>query len=365
MSIAILNRLLGKDLELGMVQLRVGRYRFADVVVEVRANDERVLRELDEYYQAFLCTDCHAKADHVVYALHLPDAKTQERMRDFRRSEGGGRIKEEFCDLFEGRLVRKKRTLVEIFFDGRHNLIFGNLNEDSFKQLVRFINVVYSRHYLTRKGYMLWNAGAVSRSGKAVAFAARPGMDKDAVVAAFLSGGYDFVSHDRLMVKTRDEAQPHLLGYPSQPIFSAASLLVSPRLRSLLGLRPENLASMTNEDLQEKRYEVDVASLYGPNRFRLQADLCCMYLLQWSLTSSSPMGIHEVGSDLVLQEVPFYYKDLGVFDLNNTRGERAMLPDWDHLKRIMEPLRVFLVDGRPDVAALVQHAEQTRKQYDR
>ena len=249
-----------------------------------------------------------------------------------------------------------------MFFDGRHNLIFGNLDEDSFKQLVHFINMVYSRHYLTRHGYMLWNAGAVSRAGKAVAFAARPGVDKDPVLAAFLAGGYDFISHDRLMVKACEQGNPPVLGYPRQPIFSAASLLVSPRLRSQLGLSPENLASMDKEDLEERRYQVDVASLYGANRFRLQAELQSMYLLQWSPSSASPSGIHEVGSDLMMQEVPFYYKDLGVFDLNNTRGERAMLPDWNHLRRVLETLRIFLVDGKPDVASLLQHAEQIRKE---
>ena len=81
MSIAILNRLLGKDLELGMVQLRMGRYRFADVTVEVRCNEEGVLRELDEYYHPFCIADNASTTDLVVYVLHLPDAKTAERMR--------------------------------------------------------------------------------------------------------------------------------------------------------------------------------------------------------------------------------------------------------------------------------------------
>ena len=92
-------------------------------------------------------------------------------MRDFSRVERGQKIKEEFADIYEGRLVRKKRTGVEMFFDGHNHLIYGSL-ADNLHQVNNFINVVYSRHYLMQKGYLLWNTASFGS-----------GFDSDGVVA--------------------------------------------------------------------------------------------------------------------------------------------------------------------------------------
>ncbi len=362
MSLELLSRLLKNapvDFnEHDLFGLRLNFNRFG---LKFLTNSQDLYNLVRAYHAAFVADETQTPANSTVYAIHAPELQSHHMMRDFSRVERGQKIKEEFADIYEGRLVRKKRTGVEMFFDGHNHLIYGSLT-DNLHQVNNFINVVYSRHYLVQKGYLLWNAAAFSsgfENDGVVAFAGLEGPGLSSAIMRFLERGYGFCTFDRLMIKAEGD-QVNVLGYPTLPAVNAAMLLGNPNLTKMLSpAEIEKLEAIPKSQLMhsQQRYYVDVARLFGKQKYRIRGALKALYLLKWTTDRSQQSRVRELKPQETMKELALYYKDLGVFDLNNTRGERLVAPNWMQLRRIFDHIRMFSVEGMVSFDEFANHVK--------
>lgn len=325
------------------------KLRFASVVIEVRSNDSGVIRQIKKYHGAHLAEDDDSSPSHVVYFLQAKGFKSNYAMRDFSRQ---GKIKEEFVDIFEGRLVRKKKYGIEIYFDGLQHIMIGDIS-GNLHQIILFLNVVFARTFLARGGYSLFNVMAVEKEGEVIAFA---GSTSPTLLLNFLDAGFLFCTSDRLMVRATDE-DVNAVGYPIHPRLKPGYVMSNPRIAGILpGSRINEYQGISFAKLWmlDDLISVDVDKVYGSGTHKLRGNLKAFHLLEWDQNSSARTKITPISTDELLENLPVYYKDLGVFDLNNTRGERHITPDLDHLRRIFDPLYRARVSGRLDVEKLLK-----------
>ncbi len=362
MSLELLSRLLkNPPTDIKEDELYRLRLNFNHFGLDFLTNNQDLYELVKAYHAAFLVTEAQNPANSTVYAIHAPGLRSHHMMRDFSRVERGQKIKEEFADIYEGRLVRKKRTGVEMFFDGHNHLIYGSLS-DNLHQVNNFINVVYSRHYLVQKGYLLWNTAAFGSgfdSDGVVAFAGLDGSSLSSAMMRFMERGYGFCTFDRLMIKAEGD-QVNVLGYPTLPAVNAAMLLGNPNLSQMLSAKEiEKLESIPKAQLMNstQRYYVDIARLFGKQKYRIRGCLKALYLIKWTTDRSQQSRIRELKPQETMKELSMYYKDLGVFDLNNTRGERLVAPNWMQLRRIFDHIRMFSIEGLVSFDEFANHVK--------
>ena len=360
MSIGILGRVLGEKIDFSEADLLRMRLRFNQFELEFASQDETLFAAVAEYYRPFIAADGKAAPDSSVYAFQLPGKSSTFNMRDFSRVERGKKIKEEFIDIFEGRVVRKKRSKVEMFFDGRNNVIFGSLH-DNLHQVCHLINIVYSRYFLVNRGYMLWHAAAMGdpTTGKAAAIAGLGDTALNTIIMRLLEQDFCFCTYDRLMVRGGGD-EVHALGYPKRPFCNAAAVLNNPRLAPIVPV--EELAKLKAMPAREVlaldlTYDIPVEKIYGPDRYRLECELSSLYLIKWTADRNVQPRITRLEPGMAMKELALYYKDLGVFDLNNCRGERLVTPNWTHLHRTFDKIGIYMVDGFIAFDNLVKHVK--------
>ncbi len=320
--------------------------RFGPVGICIRCNDPAVIGEIRRYHAAHVVEEKSTANGRVVYLYQHPGFRSDYQMRDFSRIAQGKKVKEEFIDIFEGRLVRKKKYEIEMYFDGMNNIMVGDL-KDNVHQIALFLNVVYARTFLAGGGYMLLNAAAIAHGDSIIALTGGP---SPSVLLAFLDQGFKLTTFDRLMVRNTGDRN-HALGYHLQPRIHPGSALAMPRIADTLSaenamrygqLSPAELWSL-NEVVP-----VDVSRIYGSDIWRTEGDLKAVCMLEWEPESRYKTRTEPMDTDEMLSQVSVYYKDLGVFDLNNTRGERLPRPDMDHLSRVFEGVKRLRVRGRLD-----------------
>ena len=116
---------------------------------------------------------------------------------------GKPRVKEEFLDLDDGRLVRKRLTgMVFMLGANRHLAVGPCLANDN--QVVNFVNSRYIQWLLDR-GYLLCHAAAVTTPQRGLVLAGFSGMGKSTLALHLMSQGVNFVSNDRLLLRQQDD----------------------------------------------------------------------------------------------------------------------------------------------------------------
>ncbi len=339
------------------------RLRFRNVILEIRSNDRLLIDRVREYHRCYVEEDdASGEAFQVVHLLHIPGFRSSYEMRDFVRSKSGRKIKEEFIDLFEGRLVRKKKYGIEAYIDGVNHIMVGDIREN-IHQVALFLNVVFARMYLAGRGYLLLNVAAISDGDNVISLASMPNTGTSGTILFdLIERKFKLTAFDRLMVRSRDDLV-QAIGYPLHPRVHPGSVLHHDRIMSSLSIgkqtRYRQLGPSELWALDES-VQVDVDRIYGEHSTQLFGTLESLYILEWEPESRFVTSFDELSTDELLKMAPVYYKDLGVFDLNNTRGERVVSPDLGHLNQIFNNIRKVRVRGRMNIEKLVQNIRGRR-----
>ncbi|MBD3403161.1 HprK-related kinase B [candidate division GN15 bacterium] len=283
---------------------------FGDFTIGVQSNSADLVERLREYFGAFLVAT--ERTDMLVTALEGEPPAVDAEFTIKQPDPGKTKIKEEFVDVVDGRVVRKVLTGLMLLFGDGTNIAVGPC-EANDNQVVNFINNRYIERLLL-DGCLLGHAAGVVHGDSGLALAGFSGMGKSTLALHLMSNELQFVSNDRVLVRPNDGV-PHMLGVPKQPRINPGTALHNPDLQDILPdeLRPK-LLQMPSEELWqlELKYDVMIEDVYGEDRFRLTAPMQALVILNWYRTSETTR-VTEVSLGDRRDLLGAFIKDPGLF----------------------------------------------------
>lgn len=338
----------------GEARLRPRYFRFGGCLVALECNEPELADALDAYFRDFAAPA--GAADLRIAALETQATPLALPFLDWPRDGGKRGRKDTFADRGDCRVLRKLRTGMQFLIAPDRLVAFGpcraNLNQ--------VINFAISQYmgWLLDRGWRLCHAAGVARDGRGLAISAASGGGKSTLALHLVSRGWDFVSNDRLLLKAEDGAVLQA-GVPKQPRVNPGTLLHNPDLTALLPpARRDALGRLDTETLWrlEEKYDVPIAAVFGPGRFRLQAPLAALVLLSWRLDDAGPTRLRPVALDRRPDLLAALAKAPGPF--YRARSGRFARPDdpLDHAAyaRLLAGVPVYELSGRVDFEAAVQ-----------
>jgi HprK-related kinase B len=260
--------------------------------VDVLTNEPRLRDRLHAYFRSHVTTAGGPRAFRVL-AVEAPVAEVDLLLTVKPPDAGKTRVKEEFHDFPDGRLVRKRLTGMLFVFGGDRHIAHGPcLANDN--QVVNFVINRYMQWRL-QQGYLLCHAGAVARRGRGLALCGASGAGKSTTSLALLAHGLDFVSNDRLLVRPLPDGGVEMQGVPKHPRVNPGTLLHNPMLRPLLtAAQCARYGAMPAEELRvlEQKHDVLIDQVVGAGRFRLTARMEALVVIAWN--GDGPARIQRV-----------------------------------------------------------------------
>lgn len=280
-------------------------------VIAVSTDSLALHGALCDYFSSFVVEDgpahIHITAhEATIPALQLPFVEKQP-------DPGKSRIKEEYCDLRDGRVVRKRLTGMVFAFGHGVNVAVGPCLANA-NQVVNFVNNRLIE-YLLDRGCLLGHASGVGLGGRGLCLAGFSGMGKSTLALHLLSRGLDFISNDRMLVEDAGPSGVIMHGVAKQPRINPGTALNNPDLARVL--TPEEhtrFGSLPVDELWslEHKYDALVEECFGPGRFTLHAPMDGLVVLNWR-RDGGPMVARRVIPDERRDLLAAFMKEPGVF----------------------------------------------------
>lgn len=286
---------------------------FGSCLIRVDINSAHIKDELARYFHPFVTGPA---AEDIHLTVHEDDEVPRFERSFTVKPPGPGKtkIKEEYLDFNDGRVVRKRLTGMVFCFTRRDHLAVGpcmaNLN-----QVVNFINNRFIWFVLCR-GSLLGHAAAVTRNGRGLALAGFSGAGKSTLAMHLMSHGCGFVSNDRLMIQPKGNNLA-MAGVAKLPRINPGTILNNPDLTGLLS--PEDhdrFSTMDTETLWgiEQKYDVPIDTCFGPDKFKLVFRMDGLVILNWG-HNGEPARVQVVDPSERKEILPAFMKETGLFFL--------------------------------------------------
>lgn len=335
------------------LHLRLGAFS-----LELRSNDEALLRELGAYF-------AHVRAapgpvDVQIEAIERDALDLEVPFVDWAREPGKTGRKDATFALDGGRLVRKVRTGM-VFLQSEGTRIAAGPCRRYPNQVINFVNAQYM-NWLQQRGWVLCHAAALVRGGGAVGIAGFSGGGKSTLALHLMEDdGVAYLTGDRLLVR-REGDEVHAVGVPKQPRINPGTLVHNPRLRSLLPTAEvERLLALPPEELWtlEDKHDVLVPAVYGADRVVQRAPLAAFLVLAWTRDSAEPLRLERVElarhpellAPIMKSSGPFYQRPDGSMYTDDT----PLRPD--DYRAALAGVPIWVARGRIDFPALTRRCQ--------
>lgn len=319
--------------------------QLGDCSICVRTNHNPLVEALRAYFAEFLG---EVDADKCDIQLHAVEAETPSIPFDFtvkKPDPGKTKIKEEYVNFADGRVVHKRLTGMRFFFTHDLHLGIGPC-EANDNQVINFINNRYIQWLLMRDGLLCHASGIASpKTGQGIAFAGFSGMGKSTLSLHMMNQNLHFISNDRVIARQREDGL-FMYGIPKHPRINPGTILNNDALRGLLTEEDkEAFGALPKEELWqlEHKYDAPIDVCYGPNRFHLHAPMRAFVILNWQRdggeTSFQKVDLRERTDLLVAVK-----KAPGLFFLPKP-GEPALETGDEAYFKIFEKLDIYELSG--------------------
>ena len=317
---------------------------FEGVVVGVLTNSRGLAQKLSGYFSEFLAPE-DTPADLRVTALEAPPPEFPEPFIINQPDPGKTKVKEEYLDLPDGRVVRKRLTDMVFLFGRGFNVAVGPC-VDNDNQVVNFINNRLIERELDC-GALLAHAAAVCTDRQGLALAGFSGMGKSTLALHLMSRGLNFVSNDRLLI-TSASTGAAMRGVPKLPRINPGTALNN---ADLAGVIPEDqreyFDNIPDDEIWEleHKFDVSIAGCYGPDRFRLASTMDGLVILNWFRGRDEKPGLNRVDLAGRRELLGAVMKAPGLFYRPSVLG--STLGEEEYLARLAS-VAVFEITGGVD-----------------
>ena len=293
---------------------------FGGCIIQVISSTDPLDAALEDYFKEFVVP---AGTPEIVITAHegpVPDFDFEFTVKQ--PDPGKTKIKEEWVDLPDGRIVRKRLTGMHFLFGEGENVAVGPCLENS-NQVINFINNRFIEWKLNRGGF-LGHAAGVMQDGRGISLAGFSGAGKSTLALHLMSKGTTFVSNDRVMVE-ENGAGLTMFGVAKQPRINPGTALNNPDLCKIVEpeLREEFLSMPVEELWQlEHKYDALIDECYGVGKFSLRARMDALVILNWK-RDGGDMKVAMVDPQERHDLLPAFMKPTGLFYLPDDPARQA------------------------------------------
>ena len=325
------------------------------LTVRVATNDRPLHETLCDYYRHFRphpSGDATPAGRATIRALEAPEVDLALSYHP-RVRPGGKRIKEEYADLPDGRVVRKRSTGMVFVFGEDEYLTVGPCRANP-NQVINFINNRFLLERLHDEAVLAHAAGVRVR-GRGIAMAGFSGAGKSTLALHYLARGADLVSNDRLVLD-RAEGRLRMTGLPKYPRINPGTILSIPPLRPLLSedelrrygaLDPQELWHV------EQKYDALIEPIFGVG-FELESRVDGLIILNWRL-GGGPSRIQHVDLESRDDLLDALMKRRGLFYLPQPGYVEPELSPQGY-RDVLRGVPVVEITGGVDFAAAVERS---------
>jgi HprK-related kinase B len=321
--------------------------RFGNCTLEVQASRDDIIDALRAYFQPFVAESGPAE---IMVSFHeAPEYVLPVEYTIREREPGKTKIKEEYYEMHDGRIVRKRLTGLLFVFGEGENVGVGPCL-DNLNQVVNFINNRYIEWILCQ-GCILGHAAGVILNGKGLAMAGFSGAGKSTLALHLMNEGATFISNDRLMVE-KSNGGLVMHGVAKMPRINPGTALNNPYLQKIMSAdEQERFTALSEEELweMEHKYDALIDDCYGPNRFVLRAAMDGLVLLKWQ-RNGGPTEVNQIDLAARRDLLPAFMKNVGLFYLP-TEDCRMPTPVEETYIDFLSRCRVLEISGGINFAA--------------
>lgn len=314
-------------------------------LIDVVTSEERLRQTLAHYFRELVVPRDTASAEFVIVAVEGPVADLDVDWTVKEPEPGKTKIKEEWVDLPDGRVVRKRLTGMVFAFGGDLHFAYGPCF-DNDNQVINFINNRYMQWRL-QQGYVLVHAGAVGHGGRCLAVCGPSGAGKSTAALGLVGDGLDFVSNDRLLMRLEGNGDVTVHGIPKHPRVNPGTIISQPGLGHMIPAdEQDRLRALPQDELRvlEDKYDVLIDDFVGPGRFRMQGTLEALVIVNW--TDEGEPTATEIDLDERREVLPLIVKSPGLF-YEPEAGVTLDLSD-DRYVETLAGARVLEITGQRD-----------------
>jgi HprK-related kinase B len=287
--------------------------RFGDCTVGISTNMKEMNDYLEEYFRPFVTQIQYPDIELTAHEAESPEFEISFTLKD--PEPGKTRIKEEYIELPEGRIVRKRLTrMVFVFGDGENLAVgpcLGNLN-----QVVNFVNNRYIEWLLCKNGGLLGHSSGVVRGDGGLAIAGFAGAGKSTLALHLMRKELKFLSNDRIIIEKNGNSLV-MNGVAKLPRINPGTALTNPNLTGILSSNDKKRYSEmpTNELWNlEYKYDVPIDECFGPSSFITRAMMSGLVILNWK-HNNGPFHVEEVDLRERQDLLAAFMKPTGLFFL--------------------------------------------------
>ncbi|CCO23803.1 HprK-related kinase B [Maridesulfovibrio hydrothermalis] len=317
---------------------------FGGCVIETKVNSAKLLADLNNYFKEFLIDA--DRNDILITAHECPAVDLGLNYTVKQPEPGKTKIKEEFADLSDGRVVYKRLTGLIFAFGDDENIAVGPCVEN-LNQVINFINNRFIEYKLNT-GSLLGHAAGVIRNGRAIAIAGFSGMGKSTLALHLMSRGTTFLSNDRVMIEENGKTIT-LNGVAKHPRINPGTALNNPDLDCIVPEKDKaKFKALPEEELWELEHKYDalIDECFGKNKFILRAPMNGLVILNWQ-RGQKTTSIQIIDPAQRKDLLPAFMKGTGLFYLPSS-PEKENDPDVDAYADILSRTTIIEISGGVD-----------------